>query len=314
MRALQQAARPFAVLATHLARPHLAPPTAGWKAAAAAPVVVAALRGWAFLLTTVPAHRLDAHFVESHLGPLAQLLNGSDVDVRGAAGEAIALLWQMGDLSSLPESPRPSAHGGRPHNTLAALAVGTPPSSPAAARGAPPAGSAFGSSPPAGGAANGASNGASPAAAGSAAASPAAAPSPEAEAEAEAEEDWEESVDSLDAIVGRMRDLAKNRGDASRLSKGDRASSRGTFRDLLAIIEVGEVGGWGGVGWGHETVVEKHKGCVGRWAAALPPVALSSPSLPACLFLPASTHLPPPTCLHGTCLHPRRASTCRSRR
>ena len=57
-------------------------------------------------------------------------------------------------------------------------------------------------------------------------------------------------MDSLEAIVERMRDLAKNRGDASRLNKGDRASSRGTFRDLLAIIQVR---GWGvedGVGLG----------------------------------------------------------------
>lgn len=51
----------------------------GWKKAAAVPVVVAALRGWAFLLTTVPGSKLDAHFVETHLGLLAQLLNGSEI-------------------------------------------------------------------------------------------------------------------------------------------------------------------------------------------------------------------------------------------
>ncbi len=66
------------------------------------------------------------------------------------------------------------------------------------------------------------------------------------------EEDEEEEVDSLEAIVESMRDLAKNRGDASRLNKGDRAASRGAFRDLLAIIEVGSM------------AVHNHSSCRGK--------------------------------------------------
>jgi hypothetical protein len=195
--------------------------------------------------------------VETHLGLLAQLLNGGDVDVRGAAGEAIALLWEMGDLSSLPESPRPPPSTRQP-NSLAALAVGTPPTSPAAK--GPPA-APFGSP---GAATNGAAAaagsgsvqppaaGTQPPAAGAQKVSPSGRPplprpplppiaTSSAAAGGAAEEgqddEDEDEVDSLEAIVERMRDLAKNRGDASRLNKGDRASSRGTFRDLLAIIQ-----------------------------------------------------------------------------
>ena len=234
-------------------RLHSPLPSPGWKHAASSAVVTAALRGWAFLLTTVPSHQLDSHFVETHLGLLAQLLNGGDVEVRGAAGEAIALLWEMGDLSSLPESPRPPPSSRQP-NSLAALAVGTPPTSPAAKA---PEAAPFGSP---GAAANGAA-----AAAGSGSVQPPAACAQQAAAvpsgrpplprpplppiatssaaasgaAEEGDEDEDDEVDSLEAIVERMRDLAKNRGDVSRLNKGDRASSRGTFRDLLAIIQVG---------------------------------------------------------------------------
>ena len=39
-------------------------------------------------------------------------------------------------------------------------------------------------------------------------------------------------------IVDRMRDLAKNSGDASRRSRKDRASLRSTFKDLINVVEV----------------------------------------------------------------------------
>lgn len=226
-----------------------------------APVVVAALRGWAFLLTTVPTYRLDSHFVETHLGLLAQLLNGSDVDVRAATGEGVALLWLMGDLSSLPESPRPSrssSNATNTYNSLVAMAVGSPRTPRIAA-----AMAAFGS--PGNGAASASRNDKQGPAAWSEMQLTAAtteqdgygaALQQERQAQQQQqqshpavadecvwgeEEEEEEEVDSLEAIVERMRDLAKNRGHASRLNKGDRATSRGTFRDLLAIIEVG---GW----------------------------------------------------------------------
>ena len=70
---------------------------------------MAAIRGWTLLLSTVPAFELDSSFVETHLSLLhgGHGLHSADVDVRGAAGEAVALLYGNCSLTSLPESPRP---------------------------------------------------------------------------------------------------------------------------------------------------------------------------------------------------------------
>ncbi|EFN57609.1 hypothetical protein CHLNCDRAFT_142687 [Chlorella variabilis] len=190
-------------------------------------------------------------------GIYQELLNGSDVDVRAATGEGVALLWLMGDLSSLPESPRPSrssSNATNTYNSLVAMAVGSPRTPRIAA-----AMAAFGS--PGNGAASASRNDKQGPAAWSEMQLTAAtteqdgygaALQQERQAQQQQqqshpavadecvwgeEEEEEEEVDSLEAIVERMRDLAKNRGHASRLNKGDRATSRGTFRDLLAIIE-----------------------------------------------------------------------------
>ena len=120
----------------------------------------AALRGWTLLLTTVPAWQLGGTtFVEDHLKMMAALLQGDDVEVRAAAGEAVAALFESCDLASLPES-------------------------------------------------------------------------------APAEDDPDGMPARLEDIVSRMQDLAKNRGDDTRRSKKDRASLRGTFRELCCIVEV----------------------------------------------------------------------------
>ena len=42
----------------------------------------------------------------------------------------------------------------------------------------------------------------------------------------------------MEDVVARMRDLATNRGDASRRSKRERASLRSTFRGLCSAVEV----------------------------------------------------------------------------
>lgn len=64
-------------------------------------MAAAALRGWALLLSTLPAHRLTAPFVESSLATLAQQLYSEATDVRAAAGEAIALLYDAAGLVDL---------------------------------------------------------------------------------------------------------------------------------------------------------------------------------------------------------------------
>lgn len=46
-------------------------------------------------------------------------------------------------------------------------------------------------------------------------------------------------TNGLDDVVGRMRELATNRGDRSRRSKRDRVSMKSTFRELCNVVEVG---------------------------------------------------------------------------
>ncbi|KAK9823814.1 hypothetical protein WJX72_005686 [[Myrmecia] bisecta] len=87
----------------------------GLRRAPSFKVVAAALRGWALLLSTLPAWRLDSAKIEAHLASLASHLHDDDVEVRGAAGEAIALLYHStglqelrpfdNELSSNPETP-----------------------------------------------------------------------------------------------------------------------------------------------------------------------------------------------------------------
>ena len=44
--------------------------------------------------------------------------------------------------------------------------------------------------------------------------------------------------DGLEDVVGRMRELATNRGDKTRRSKKDRVSMKSTFRELCNVVEV----------------------------------------------------------------------------
>ncbi|KAI9709606.1 MAG: hypothetical protein M1812_007654 [Candelaria pacifica] len=56
------------------------------------------------------------------------------------------------------------------------------------------------------------------------------APNPKQKAEA--------ITNGLDDVVGRMRELATNRGDKSRRSRRDRVSMKSTFRELCNVVEV----------------------------------------------------------------------------
>ncbi len=56
------------------------------------------------LLTTVPVWKLGSNFVDDLLKTLGALLHNDDVEVRAAAGEAITVLYDTCDLSTLPES------------------------------------------------------------------------------------------------------------------------------------------------------------------------------------------------------------------
>ena len=72
--------------------------------AASAHVAAAALRGWALLASTLPGHRLSAPFLEASLGSLSKGLYSSAVEVREAAGEAIALLYEAAGLTELEDA------------------------------------------------------------------------------------------------------------------------------------------------------------------------------------------------------------------
>ncbi len=67
-------------------------------------VQAAALRGWTLLFTTVPAWKFASTALDEQLKLLAALLHSDNVDVRAAAGEAVAVLYDTCDLSTLPES------------------------------------------------------------------------------------------------------------------------------------------------------------------------------------------------------------------
>lgn len=71
----------------------------------------AALRGWALLLTTVEVRRLSASSVEASLARLSAILGDEDVDVRAAAGEAIALLYSTAGLEKMGEHAHSSSQG-----------------------------------------------------------------------------------------------------------------------------------------------------------------------------------------------------------
>ncbi|KAL3156213.1 hypothetical protein ABBQ32_012494 [Trebouxia sp. C0010 RCD-2024] len=71
-----------------------------WKTGSAK-VATAAIRGWSLLLSTVPTWRMNTHSVEQSLQSLAKQLYSEDVEVRAAAGEAIALLYHSCGISDL---------------------------------------------------------------------------------------------------------------------------------------------------------------------------------------------------------------------
>lgn len=71
-----------------------------WKAGPAK-VSTAAIRGWSLLLSTVPTWRMTTSRIEASLQSLANQLHSGDVEVRAAAGEAIALLYHTCGISDL---------------------------------------------------------------------------------------------------------------------------------------------------------------------------------------------------------------------
>eukprot|EP01006_Ploeotia_vitrea_P040745 TRINITY_DN66460_c6_g1_i1.p1 TRINITY_DN66460_c6_g1~~TRINITY_DN66460_c6_g1_i1.p1 ORF type:complete len:466 (+),score=265.03 TRINITY_DN66460_c6_g1_i1:119-1399(+) len=57
-------------------------------------LICQAIRSWAMLVSTMPDARIGGKFVDKNMGRLMELLDHDNVDVRIAAGEAIALLYE----------------------------------------------------------------------------------------------------------------------------------------------------------------------------------------------------------------------------
>ncbi len=64
-------------------------------------MAVAAVRGWSFLVSTLPTYSLNTAFVEGSLASLSALLYLENVDLRASSGEAIALLYNNAGLADL---------------------------------------------------------------------------------------------------------------------------------------------------------------------------------------------------------------------
>ncbi|XP_002987214.2 interferon-related developmental regulator 2 [Selaginella moellendorffii] len=68
------------------------------------PVKAAAITAWSLLLSTLSSKRVMALQLSSVVGALSSLLEDPDLGVRKAAGEAIALLCELGDIHLLPQA------------------------------------------------------------------------------------------------------------------------------------------------------------------------------------------------------------------
>lgn len=67
------------------------------------PVKVSALMAWSLLLSTVDPQKVSSRHLPSSLPVLSRLLKNDDLDVRTAAGESIALLYEMTDSAPSTE-------------------------------------------------------------------------------------------------------------------------------------------------------------------------------------------------------------------
>lgn len=175
-----------------------APRAAATGGPSAAALRAAALRGWTFLFTSLNSLP-DASAVEALLPALAALLHDGDVEVRAAAGEAIAVVYQtcgLDDLESILEEDEEDEGDEDDDEEEEPAGAGKQqqqqrrPRQQAADGDAGSTGS---------------------------------------------------GVSGLSEVVGRMKDLATNRGDRQRRSKRERASLRGAFREITRVIEDGDV-------------------------------------------------------------------------
>jgi hypothetical protein len=201
----------------------------------------AALRGWAFLYTSLNS-QFSSRQLESLMASFADLLHDPEVEVRAAAGEGLALLYQASGLADgnyegfegwdddeddpldgVDEEGEEDADG---DGLAAAVAAASLDQQQQQQQDLSPQGPV----------ANGSSGVLAPLTPGAVAAVTGKAPRRDGDSMSLASCS---SVSGLDLVVDRMKDLASNRGDRQRRSKRERSALKGAFRELRGIMEVG---------------------------------------------------------------------------
>jgi hypothetical protein len=217
----------------------------------------AALRGWAFLYTSLSSP-LSTRQLEAELAALSALLHDADVDVRSAAGEGLGLLYSscgLGDSDFGEEEDLDDLIGeeeeedGLQEHAEIQQQIQQVDLSPAgeqqqqvelAQNGV--AGSSSGEQQqvlngiPEGLVVPGTTT------------NPGSGGSGQRERIVQQQQQQQRdgdvmslgsSVSGLDMVIDRVRDLANNRGDKQRRNRRERASMRSSFRELRSVMEVG---------------------------------------------------------------------------
>lgn len=211
-----------------------------------------ALRGWSFLYTSLSAPPATRQ-LEAQLSALSALLHDADVEVRAAAGEALALLYNtcglgeefgedldeldeeedeeeedpLLDQLSSPQQQQQQQHELAPAGQAAAAEQQEQQqqhmhgASSRSQQEQQQQGGVVLNGLPAGLVVPGSSSG-----------------KPKRDSDVMS---LGSSISGLDMVIDRVRDLASNRGDRQRRSRRDRAAMKGCFRELRSVMEVREV-------------------------------------------------------------------------
>eukprot|EP00878_Enallax_costatus_P009617 GHUV01010048.1.p1 GENE.GHUV01010048.1~~GHUV01010048.1.p1 ORF type:complete len:478 (+),score=174.07 GHUV01010048.1:287-1720(+) len=218
----------------------------------------AALRGWAFLYTSLNSP-LSSKQLDSQLAALAALLHDPDVEVRQAAGEGLALLYNTCGLAECDEQDYddddvdeylPEEDGldceqqqeGSSEPAAASAQVDLAPAGEAVLASPAQAAEAAAVATPLGNDVSSRDNVVSPAAVVvSLVPGQPLGPGVIPARRAADEMSTCSSVSGLDMVMDRVKELANNRGDRQRRNKRERVALKGCFREMRKIMEDGHV-------------------------------------------------------------------------
>lgn len=202
-----------------------------WCSADSAKVKAAALRSWAFLYTSLNTP-LSSRQLDGQLAALAGLLHDQDVEVRQAAGEGLALLYNTCGLAECDEEDDEDDYSQDEDEPQQGEA--TEPASTVAVAGHLDLSPAGETTAAAAAPADGAGSSSGVEAAGGQPLGPGVLPARRHQDEMSTCS----SVSGLDMVMDRVKELANNRGDRQRRSKRERVALKGCFREMRKIMEV----------------------------------------------------------------------------